>query len=100
SSKAPMPTPEPRSTQTSCPRETSSCTLSGVRPTRYSLFLISRTVPTRMILLRGAIVIRKEKTRDAGAMFHRPDQGFQWWVDRCVFADPSPALVSQDDASG
>src|SRR5579871_1089082 len=43
-----MPSPAPVPTHTSWPWTWSSLTLSGVSPTRYSWFLISRTVPTRM----------------------------------------------------
>src|SRR3712207_3436105 len=40
------PSPAPRCTSTSCPRSTSSRTLAGVRPTRYSSVLISVGQPT------------------------------------------------------
>src|SRR5690606_24946727 len=40
-----MPRPAPLSIHTSCPWRTSSLALSGVSPTRYSLFLISRGQP-------------------------------------------------------
>ena len=47
-SPAPMPSPAPRSTMTSWPCRTTSFTLSGVRPTRYSWFLISLGTPMSM----------------------------------------------------
>src|SRR4051812_15578847 len=46
SSVAPMPAPAPVSTSTLCPCATISRTDDGVRPTRYSLFLISFGTPT------------------------------------------------------
>src|ERR1700733_11717316 len=45
SSVAPMPAPAPVSTSTLCPCATISRTEDGVRPTRYSWFLISFGTP-------------------------------------------------------
>src|SRR5438105_10199030 len=45
-----MGVPAPRCTSTWCPCDTSSRTLAGVRPTRYSLFLISLGRPMSMFV--------------------------------------------------
>src|SRR5690348_10367959 len=50
-----MPMPALVSTSTSWPAWTSSATEAGVRPTRYSWFLISLGTPTRMASLQNPL---------------------------------------------
>src|SRR5690606_18243597 len=53
SSARPAPSPAPRCTSTWWPRADSSRVPAGVRPTRYSWFLVSVGTPTSMGVLRG-----------------------------------------------
>src|ERR1700678_805628 len=51
------PTPAPASMNTSCPPRTSSCTPAGVIATRYSLFLLSRGIPTFILCSSRAALL-------------------------------------------
>src|SRR6185437_10317689 len=72
SSPQPMPSPARVSTSTRCPASTSACAPSGVSPTRYSSFLISRTVPIVVTLYSSRLRIgggtddREAQRREVG----------------------------------